>query len=851
MSSKIQNTGKLMYVWDPPDGGWGYMIALGLVLLFTFTMNTFFGFGLIYGDFLKERGDEITATTFIHGVFGTMFSFMGLLTNKLLQQYSLRFVGIIGSIIYFTGALLCVFVQNVTQLVFTFGFLQGIGYGLMLPVVFTAFNQYFVRRRTVMNSISQGLMTAASLILPVITQFFMDNYGQRGTALIFAALSLHALFSVILFQPVEWHMVKRIQEVEIGGSIDKESITAKKSENEKTEKLSFGRTIYNTLDLSLLEDFQFFNLVNGCAIAFVAEICIINVQPSVLVNRGFSSQSAAFIVTLSLVGDLAARIVQVIFNIFVIIKSRYLVLFGLLMTGISRLVFGLATDLTLLAGAAIAGGFFRSWIHMPLPVAIAENCTLKRFPAAYGLYMIGTGIFNILIPFFLALLPQNNTITVVVLSLLVLFAAMSWILEIIWLNCCRSKSYKTSETFTMNTFFGFGLIYGEFLKERGDEVTATTFIHGVFGTTFSFMGLFTNKLLTQHSLRFIGIIGAMIYFSGAFLSVFVQNVAQLVFTFGFLQGVGYGLMTPVVVTGFNQYFVKRRTVMNSITQGSMTGVTLILPVITQILMDNYGQRGTAAIFAALSLNALFGMVLYQPVEWHMVKQIQDNEIEIEKFTTETSKEFEVAEEVKKVSFGRTIYNMLDLSLLKDLRFLNLVNGCAIAFVAEVCIGNVQPAVLLNRGFSAQTTAFIVTLYLSGDFSARVLQMFFSAFISMKSRYLVLFGLLMTGISRLVFGLTTNLTITAAAAIAGGVFRSWIHVPLPVAIAESCTLTRFPAAYGLYMIGTGIFNVLLPFFLALFPQDDSITVVVLSLLLLFAAISWILEIIWFNCCRSKN
>lgn len=93
----------------------------------------------------------------------------------------------------------------------------------MLPVVFTGFNQYFVKRRTVMNSISQGLMTGASLILPVITQIFMDNYGQRGTALIFAALSLHALFSVILFQPVEWHMVKRIQEVEIG-SISKGNV---------------------------------------------------------------------------------------------------------------------------------------------------------------------------------------------------------------------------------------------------------------------------------------------------------------------------------------------------------------------------------------------------------------------------------------------------------------------------------------------------------------------------------------------------------------------------------------------------------------------------------------------------
>lgn len=43
----------------------------------------------------------------------------------MLQKYSYRKVGIIGTCIYFIGNFAAIFVQNLPQLVFSFGVLQG------------------------------------------------------------------------------------------------------------------------------------------------------------------------------------------------------------------------------------------------------------------------------------------------------------------------------------------------------------------------------------------------------------------------------------------------------------------------------------------------------------------------------------------------------------------------------------------------------------------------------------------------------------------------------------------------------------------------------------------------------
>lgn len=81
----------------------------------------------------------------------------------------------------------------------------------------------------------------------------------------------------------------------------------------------------------------------------------------------------------------------------------------------------------------VAVGFFRSWIHVPLPLAIAESCSSKRFPAAYGLYMITTGIFNILLPILLGKYEKINYLVV----LHFMFNKLLKVYKIDFIICCR------------------------------------------------------------------------------------------------------------------------------------------------------------------------------------------------------------------------------------------------------------------------------------------------------------------------------------------------------------------------------------------------------------------------------
>lgn len=86
-------------------------------------------------------------------------------------------------------------------------------------------------------------------------------------------------------------------------------------------------------------------------------------------------------------------------------------------------------------------------------------------------------------------------------------------------------------------------------------------------------------------------------------------------------------MVPVGYTSFNNYFVKRRVFMMSVTQALKGIVITSHPILSNILMNQFGFRGTLAIIAALNAHAIFGMLAMHPVEWHM-KTVKVAEVEM-------------------------------------------------------------------------------------------------------------------------------------------------------------------------------------------------------------------------------
>lgn len=84
--------------------------------------------------------------------------------------------------------------------------MTGVGFGLMLSVSYTRFNQYFVEKRVMMMGLAQSMLGLGSMGFPLIVEKLMSEYGYRGCMSIIAAINGHALFGMLIMHPVEWHM---------------------------------------------------------------------------------------------------------------------------------------------------------------------------------------------------------------------------------------------------------------------------------------------------------------------------------------------------------------------------------------------------------------------------------------------------------------------------------------------------------------------------------------------------------------------------------------------------------------------------------------------------------------------
>ncbi|XP_037813118.1 monocarboxylate transporter 7 [Lucilia sericata] len=223
---------------EPPDGGWGILVCIGMAMPFISGLAALPSFGLVFGDFLKSIGAETSAIGFITSAFFCAFSFAGLFSGSLFNRFGLRTVGLLGGTLYFVGSLLQIFVTSTITLLLAFSLIQGTGFGLMVPTSYTTFNNYFVKKRIMWMSFAQSLIGVGSMFYPVLMQKLLEAYGFRGCLMVLAAINSHAVLGMLLMQPVEWHMRKVQVEDEEIQEIDNTLELARVTPKEQVEQIS-------------------------------------------------------------------------------------------------------------------------------------------------------------------------------------------------------------------------------------------------------------------------------------------------------------------------------------------------------------------------------------------------------------------------------------------------------------------------------------------------------------------------------------------------------------------------------------------------------------------------------------
>lgn len=163
--------------------------------------------------------------------------------------------------------------------------------------------------------------------------------------------------------------------------------------------------------------------------------------------------------------------------------------------------------------------------------------------------------------------------------------------------------------------FSFGVLYVEFLNYFNEGKSKTSLIGSLFMAMPLLSGPVASFLTDRFGCRCVTIAGALMASAGFIASAFTNSLEMLFITFGVIAGFGLSLCYVAAVVIVAYYFDSKRSLATGLSVcGSGIGTFVFAPL-TQILLVEYGWRGTVLILAGLLLNLCVCGALMKDLEW--------------------------------------------------------------------------------------------------------------------------------------------------------------------------------------------------------------------------------------------
>lgn len=189
-----------------PDGGWGWMVALGTFITNLLFFSLSFCFGILFSGFLLENDASSTTTAWIYNLFLVLSYLCMVLVNPLCQEFGMRTVGFAAVLMASLCTILSGFAPSVYFLYFSFSILGGLSNGLNLGITYMVLPPYFDKNSGKANTFLVAGAPITQMIFAPLLRYLLQVYGLQGAALIHGAILLNGLVAMSFFHPVKWHL---------------------------------------------------------------------------------------------------------------------------------------------------------------------------------------------------------------------------------------------------------------------------------------------------------------------------------------------------------------------------------------------------------------------------------------------------------------------------------------------------------------------------------------------------------------------------------------------------------------------------------------------------------------------
>ncbi|XP_075539534.1 uncharacterized protein LOC142574301 [Dermacentor variabilis] len=192
-----------------PDGRLSWAIAITCFVINLIGACFFRCPGMFFNSLMDtfdaSRGDASVPVS----LYGGFYNMAGLVAGALIGSFGVRLTLILGGVMMAVGFGVSLFATSTLFLVFTVGVLAGAGNGVVFSSSIVAVTSYFDKRRGIALGLNMAGPSMTSLVVPMLLQWLLKEYGLRGTFLLLGGCMANIPVLGILLRNPPWEKTTR------------------------------------------------------------------------------------------------------------------------------------------------------------------------------------------------------------------------------------------------------------------------------------------------------------------------------------------------------------------------------------------------------------------------------------------------------------------------------------------------------------------------------------------------------------------------------------------------------------------------------------------------------------------
>ncbi|XP_077981837.1 monocarboxylate transporter 13-like [Glandiceps talaboti] len=162
----------------PPDGGFGWVVALGSFIVFVVIGGQAYSFGVLYVEFLDAFGASKASTAWIGALYFSPGIVSFPLSMALINKYGYRTVAMIGGILSSIGLFATSFATSIGQIYFIYGIFTGLWHWFLLLPALAIIRRYFTNRLPLALGFALSGTGAGQFVVSFTAQVLVDEYDR-------------------------------------------------------------------------------------------------------------------------------------------------------------------------------------------------------------------------------------------------------------------------------------------------------------------------------------------------------------------------------------------------------------------------------------------------------------------------------------------------------------------------------------------------------------------------------------------------------------------------------------------------------------------------------------------------